>query len=396
MSYVKQTWIDEDTDVDAAHMLHIEDGIGDVDAGIASANDAAALAVTTAQSAQSVANAAQATANAALPMPGGTNGQFLKKSGGAWLPLTFLASDIPGYPADAAKLLYGDGVWRLAPSAEQWLTGSGAPSAATGRANDWYLDSASGDYYEKTSDTLWALRGNLRGPTGPTGPIGPQGVDGAQGADGAPGGGTTQGNWNWQTTVISAPFGTSGRIGVDNDAPGSATHVWVHRLDSNGTDYGATVGGLVAGDHIYIQQKNLATSWIRYHVTGAAVLNGATWVVPVAVDTGAQGSEPGPNTTTLVAFEFTPPQGPVGPMGPTGATGATGPTGATGVQGPIGLTGPQGVQGIPGVLAVYEQPGEPAGAPVGAIWIDTDDVPPVAISAAAPVKYKDLSGSTAP
>jgi hypothetical protein len=44
-------------------------------------------------------------------------------------------------------------------------------------------------------------------------------------------------------------------------------------------------------------------------------------------------------------------------------------------------------------MLVYEQPGEPVGAPLGAFWIDTDDVPPVAVGAAAPVTYHDLSGN---
>lgn len=61
---------------------------------------------------------------------------------------------------------------------EVWYTGSGAPAGATGIVGDWYLDSASGDYYEKTGASAWALRGNLKGPTGATGPEGPEGPAG--------------------------------------------------------------------------------------------------------------------------------------------------------------------------------------------------------------------------
>ena len=55
---------------------------------------------------------------------------------------------------------------------EKWFTGSGAPAGGlSGSAvGDWYLDSASGDFYEKTGSSAWTVRGNLKGATGPAGP----------------------------------------------------------------------------------------------------------------------------------------------------------------------------------------------------------------------------------
>jgi hypothetical protein len=53
---------------------------------------------------------------------------------------------------------------------EKWFTGAGAPAGATGIVGDWYLDSVNGDYYEKTASATWTLRGNLKGATGATGP----------------------------------------------------------------------------------------------------------------------------------------------------------------------------------------------------------------------------------
>src|SRR5215471_2485731 len=85
---------------------------------------------------------------------------------------------------------------------EKWFTGSGVPAAGTGAVGDWYLDAATGDYYEKTGAAAWTLRGNLRGPQGaqgatgatgsqgiqgPTGPTGPQGATGPQGIQGIQG-----------------------------------------------------------------------------------------------------------------------------------------------------------------------------------------------------------------
>lgn len=66
--------------------------------------------------------------------------------------------------------------------AEEWHTGSGAPSGALGDVGDFYLDSAGGNFYEKTGSSAWTLRGNLKGATGATGPAGPAGAAGAAGA----------------------------------------------------------------------------------------------------------------------------------------------------------------------------------------------------------------------
>lgn len=60
--------------------------------------------------------------------------------------------------------------------AEQWFSGSGAPSSGSGVQGDWYLDSVSGNFYEKTSNTVWTLRGNLQGPAGAPGATGPAGT----------------------------------------------------------------------------------------------------------------------------------------------------------------------------------------------------------------------------
>ena len=59
----------------------------------------------------------------------------------------------------------------------------------------------------------------------------------------------------------------------------------------------------------------------------------------------------------------------------------TGPTGSAGPQGPKGDTGPAstvpGPVGPGGTIEAYQQPSMPATVNTGAIWIDTDEVPPV-------------------
>ena len=57
------------------------------------------------------------------------------------------------------------------PTGGKWYTGSGAPTGGTGVVGDFYVDSATGNYYEKTGTSSWTLRGNLLGPVGPTGSV---------------------------------------------------------------------------------------------------------------------------------------------------------------------------------------------------------------------------------
>jgi hypothetical protein len=43
-------------------------------------------------------------------------------------------------------------------------------------------------------------------------------------------------------------------------------------------------------------------------------------------------------------------------------------------------------------MAVYEQAAEPVGAPLGALWIDTDAPPPIAVGD-RPLSYDELAGN---
>lgn len=62
-------------------------------------------------------------------------------------------------------------------------TGSGAPKAELGNIGDLYLDTKTGDLYEKTSDG-WVKVANLQGPSGPQGPKGDSGSSGDSGPSG--------------------------------------------------------------------------------------------------------------------------------------------------------------------------------------------------------------------
>jgi len=48
----------------------------------------------------------------------------------------------------------------------RWYTDEGSPDSGLGEVGDFYLDSDTGDYYEKTGETTWTLQGNLGGGSG--------------------------------------------------------------------------------------------------------------------------------------------------------------------------------------------------------------------------------------
>jgi len=138
---------------------------------------------------------------------------------------------------------------------EAWFSGVGAPPAGTGIVGDWWIDSASGDFYEKTGVSAWTLRGSLKGPQGSQGPQGTAGV-------GVPSGGTagqvltknsaTNFDTIWSTPAAAAitnyatraarataiPSPTVGRVTTLTNWPG-ILHVW------DGTGWRATQTGFI-------------------------------------------------------------------------------------------------------------------------------------------------------
>lgn len=70
-----------------------------------------------------------------------------------------------------------------------WYDGAGAPAGGTGVDGDYYLRTTNGDVYKKTAG-VWAVVGNIKGPTGATGATGPAGPAGPPGASGTGSGGS--------------------------------------------------------------------------------------------------------------------------------------------------------------------------------------------------------------
>ena len=59
-----------------------------------------------------------------------------------------------------------DNVAAVSGGGEAWFSGTSAPTTGTGQVGDWYINSSTGDFYEKTGTTTWTLRGSLKGPIG--------------------------------------------------------------------------------------------------------------------------------------------------------------------------------------------------------------------------------------
>jgi hypothetical protein len=83
----------------------------------------------------------------------------------------------------------------------QWFGAAGAPGNGDHAIGDWYLNVTSGQVYQKTGESSWTSRGNIKGATGAAGAAGADGYLGnfATGARPAAAGNT--GKWYYDTTV---------------------------------------------------------------------------------------------------------------------------------------------------------------------------------------------------
>jgi hypothetical protein len=129
----------------------------------------------------------------------------------------------------------GPATWTLmgnlqGPAGSQILTGSGVPSGALGIIGDFYLDTVTGNYYLKTAVSTWTFQAQLSGPVGPGGPPGSQILTGS----GVPAGGlgvvsdfyidTVTGNYYLKTGVATWTFraqltGPTGATGPASNVP---------------------------------------------------------------------------------------------------------------------------------------------------------------------------------
>jgi hypothetical protein len=242
---------------------------------------------------------------------------------------------------------------------------------------DWYLNTATGDIYEKTATAVWTSRGSIRGPQGLTGAPGAQGLPGATGPQGPQG---PQGATGGNATV---PLDTWHRVG----SPGEPTFQGAWRqLDAvGGRDVAFTKDPLgrvmltgvitagVSGTLAFTLPVGYRPrkSFLEPLIAGPSANPGQ-----VSVDTNG-GVYPGnvvreSNVTISDVSSFAVLDGVIFDTGTVSAM-PSGPAGPTGSQGPTGPTGPGGTTGPAGGVEVYEQPAQPASTNTGAVWIDTDE-----------------------
>ena len=90
----------------------------------------------------------------------------------------------------------GNAVWQISPTGPTgatgaagadgatWLTGTSDPAEGTGSVGDFYINSTSDEWFEKTDASTWTSRGDFTGATGATGAAGADGADGQAGNGG--------------------------------------------------------------------------------------------------------------------------------------------------------------------------------------------------------------------
>lgn len=254
------------------------------------------------------------------------------------------------------------GVTGLNGSRTDWHSAAGSPSTSLGKVGDFYLNSSTGAYYEKTAPSTWTLRGNLTGPEGEQGIQGIQGVQGIQGdpgpantlsigsvntgSAGSSASATITGTSPSQTLSLTIPRGDKGEIGpqglVWRGAWSSSTAYAANdAVTYSGSSYRRKLSGTTAtipsGD---------TTNWELIASKGDTGDTGATGEIGstgpagpsnvLSIGTVNTGSEGSLASATITGTSPSQTLNLTIPRGNTGATGETGATGATGDTGPAG------------------------------------------------------------
>ncbi|MGE6220979.1 beta strand repeat-containing protein [Nubsella zeaxanthinifaciens] len=188
------------------------------------------------------------------------------------------------------------------------LNGTGAPSGATGKDGDFYIDPTTNTIYGPKAGGMWPAGVSIVGATGATGATGADGKSAFEVWQALPGNaGKTITDY---LAAITGPTGATGATGADGK---SAFEVWQALPGNAGktiTDYLAAITG----------------------ATGAAGADGKTILNGTGAPSGATGKDGDfyidPTTNTI----YGPKAGGMWPAGVSivGATGATGATGADG------------------------------------------------------------------
>ena len=231
------------------------------------------------------------------------------------------------------------------PAGAQILRGTATPATSLGQVGFWYINTSNWDVYEKTADTVWTNRGNIKGATGNTGPapnltIGTVALAAAGEAPTATITGTNPSyslnlnfplaNWTIGTTTSLVP-GSAATSSVTGTALNPVLNIGVPRGAAilNGTTAPASGTGS-QGDWYFntvtsdLYEKTSSTVWtLRQNLKGATGNTGNTGPANSlsigTVTTGAVGS------SASATITGTAPTQTLNLTLPTGATGPTGP-----------------------------------------------------------------------
>lgn len=139
----------------------------------------------------------------------------------------------------------------------EWQVGYGFPDSST-NSSHWYVDTSTGNVWEKQDDGTWADTGeSLVTPTP----------------------GVVAASWDFSTSYGVAPF--SGQLTFDQ-APGAGIDatLYISETDRNGANYGSDLGMLRPGDGVTL--KNPANNWtVSAHVRTDPVDIGTYWTIPL-------------------------------------------------------------------------------------------------------------------
>ena len=285
----------------------------------------------------------------------------------------------------------------------QWKYGAGVPASNLGLVGDYYLDTATGNVYTKTTGNTWVLISNITGPQGSAGTAGPQGVAGPTGATG-----------------LQGPAGVAGTNGVNGtNGLNSVTLTTVEPAGANCASGGVKLefGPDVNGNGL-LDAAEIVPALTQYVCNGAAGVAGTQGPVGLTGPQGVAGANGTNGLNALVKTTVEPAsancvaggtkvetgldannnglldlaeingaqttyvcngvqgaqgiQGVAGQIGPTGATGATGATGPIGLTGPAGVAGNNGINGTNGTAVLNGNTNPTAGTGVnGDFYINT-------------------------
>jgi hypothetical protein len=292
-----------------------------------------------------------------------SNGDLYSKSGGSWVVVDNITGPqgiqgVQGVKGDQGDQGLPGAQGDPGTGGSVWHSGVGAPNTGDFNITDWYLDTSSGDVYEKTGVSAWTLRDNITGPQGIQGAPGEQGDPGPAGADGADGS-------VWYSGA-----------GAPSDALGQNGDYYLN--DSNGDVYTKLAGTWGAAIDNLTGPQGPAGQDGADGDTGPAGADGKT----VLSGSGAPGAGLGTNgdfyiDTTADAIYGPKTAGdwgtPTSIIGPAGADGATGSPGAAGADGADGSKWYSGA-GDPTALGLV---GDYYLKTNGNYYVKTDDDPEV-------------------